>query len=183
MAKIRKPKKIVAKKYGKFIHEIITPREEIPEKAKFRTIKMDAHRVSIAYWGKPVAGKHPFYVLHKILHPKKKGEPCKLKDRLKLMGIKELVLGREYEVVSKLPKLTGKRRAGKLITKNPKPIKIYDKILSIEAQKGDSSLFPKQYFRHDFKKDKTHAEIWGLPDGSLLIKSKKGKKLWKNFDY
>lgn len=122
MAKLRKPKYIIVKKYGKFIHEIITPKESLPRTAKFRTIKVDSHRVTIAYWGRTISpGRHEFSAVHKILHPKKRKEPCKLKDRLRLLGIKELELGKEYKVVSKLPKLTGKRRAGKLVlAKNPK---------------------------------------------------------------
>ena len=63
------------------------------------------------------------------------------------------------------------------------PVEIYDKIMSIEAQKGQKSNFPKKLFRHDFSKDKTAAKIYGLPDGSLLVKSTRGKKLWKEFDY
>lgn len=77
-----------------------------------------------------------------------------------------------------------KRSSKKRLAKNPgKLVKIYDKICAIEAQKGKDSLFPNEYFRHDFKKDRTHGEIYGLPDGSLLIKSKKGKRLWKIFKY
>lgn len=56
---------------------------------------------------------------------------------------------------------------------------IYGRILAIEAQKGNMSLWPKQVFRHDFKKSGT--KIIGLPDGSLLIKGP--HRLWKNFTY
>ena len=69
--------------------------------------------------------------------------------------------------------------------KNPAPrgaVKIYDQIEAIEAIKDDNSLWPGQPFRHDFKKGSA-AEIFGMPDGSLMVKSKKGKPLWKNFNY
>lgn len=58
--------------------------------------------------------------------------------------------------------------------------KIYDKILAIEAQKGNDSLWPRENFRHSFKEG---AEIYGLKDGSLLVVGKKGKKLWKRINY
>ena len=72
---------------------------------------------------------------------------------------------------------------GQGMRKNPPApaVEIYDTILAIEAIKGDGSLWPKEKFRHDFEK-KSNAKVYGLPDGSLLIKSKKGKKLWKNFN-
>ncbi len=54
---------------------------------------------------------------------------------------------------------------------------IYGRIMAIEAQKGPGSNYPNEYFRHDFKRG---SKIYGLPDGSILIKGK--KKLWKNFD-
>lgn len=62
-----------------------------------------------------------------------------------------------------------------------KMTKIYDDILAIEAVKGKDSLWPKEKFRHDFKKSKGKAAIYGMPDGTLMIKGP--KELWKNFDY
>ncbi len=58
---------------------------------------------------------------------------------------------------------------------------IYGDILAIEAKKGQGSLWPNELFRHDFKGK--GSKIYGLRDGSLLIKPKKGKRLWKNFNY
>lgn len=63
--------------------------------------------------------------------------------------------------------------------RNP-PTVIYEDIEAIDAQKGKDSLWPKEKFRHEFKKG---ARVLGLANGDLLIKSKKGKKLWKEFDY
>lgn len=56
---------------------------------------------------------------------------------------------------------------------------IYENIVAIEAQKGKQSLWPKKYFRHDFKGKNT--KIYGLEDGSLWIKG--DKPLWKHFKY
>ena len=64
---------------------------------------------------------------------------------------------------------------------NPQPIIIYDKLLGIEARKSHGK-FKGQNFKHDFK-SKTDAMVLGNPDGSLTIKSKKGKRLWRNFNY
>lgn len=75
----------------------------------------------------------------------------------------------------------GVKRSPKKKRKNS-PVIVYDKILAIEAQKGKDSNFPGEHFRHDFKRD-TAAQVIGLEDGSLLIKSTKGKRLWKEFDY
>jgi hypothetical protein len=60
-------------------------------------------------------------------------------------------------------------------------VEIYDNILAIEAKKGSKSLFQNERFRHDFDLKKGKAKIYGLPDGSLLIKG--NKKLWRKFNY
>ncbi len=74
------------------------------------------------------------------------------------------------------------RLAGSL-KKNPpaSAVKIYDDILAIEAKKGQESLWPEENFRHDFKAKKGKAAIFGMPDGSLLVKGQ--KRLWKKFKY
>lgn len=58
---------------------------------------------------------------------------------------------------------------------------IYDKLLTIEAHKSHGK-FKGQNFYHDFKRD-TDAVVMGNPDGSLTIRSKKGKRLWRRFKY
>ena len=57
---------------------------------------------------------------------------------------------------------------------------IYDHLTRIEARKGKHSMFPGERYYHNFKPG---AMVIGLPNGDLLIKSSKGKKLWKKFDY
>lgn len=82
--------------------------------------------------------------------------------------------------------LRTKRKKG-LIAANPRSsvpadaVEIYDDILAIEATKGKKSLWPNEEFRHDFSEEKGKAKIYGLSDGSLLIKGK--KRLWNIFDY
>ena len=60
--------------------------------------------------------------------------------------------------------------------------KIYDTVLAIEARKGEESLWPGENFRHEFKVG-SGAEVIGNPDGSLTIRSRVGKRLWKKFNY
>ena len=60
------------------------------------------------------------------------------------------------------------------------PVRIYENIEEIRAIKGNNSLWPKDHFKHKFRKG---AEILGNNDGSLTIRSKNGKRLWKEFDY
>jgi hypothetical protein len=69
----------------------------------------------------------------------------------------------------------------KHVTVPNKPTIIYDRLLSIEAHKSHGK-FKGQNFVHDFKKD-TDAQVLGNSDGSLTIISKKGKRLWKRFNY
>jgi hypothetical protein len=61
-------------------------------------------------------------------------------------------------------------------------VKIYDRIEAIEAIKGKDSLWKNSAFRHDFKSS-SKAEVFGLSDGSILIRSKNGKKLWNVCEY
>ena len=59
---------------------------------------------------------------------------------------------------------------------NPgKPVVIYDKCLRIIAKKGGSSLYKGKTFYHNFH---SNPVILGMPDGSLSIRSRTGKRLW-----
>lgn len=66
--------------------------------------------------------------------------------------------------------------------------RIYDNVQQIKARKGKKSLWPNELFQHDFEEG---AEILGigtsgqyaLKKGDLVIRSKKGKRLWKKFKY
>ena len=88
----------------------------------------------------------------------------------------------DYEAVGILTDII----PSKIMKTNPvaNAIKIYDTILAIEAKKGGKheSLWANEDFRHDFKTG-SKAAVYGLEDGSLLIKSQNGKRLWKKFKY
>lgn len=141
------PVEIEKTNYGKFLVEkcFLKPR---PKKSVIRTIKMGDHRVRLLFSGKKLNKKHTRYALYSILHPLKRGEPCKLRDKFVKYGVNP-----------------DKALKGKKL-KNA-PVKIYDRILRIEAVKGKDSKYPGKTFFHNFTKK---ASIYGLPDGSILIK-------------
>ncbi|MEM0272935.1 MAG: hypothetical protein QW514_10380 [Thermoprotei archaeon] len=56
---------------------------------------------------------------------------------------------------------------------------IYDDIEEIKARKGKGSNWPNERFVHKFTT--RGSKIYGLPDGSLLIRGK--KELWDIFEY
>lgn len=83
----------------------------------------------------------------------------------------------DWPAEKKNPPRGGKAKRAKSLGRK----RIYGRILAIEAVKGTDSLWPMEKFRHDFTaKD---AEIHGNPDGSITIRSRSGKKLWRQFDY
>jgi len=69
------------------------------------------------------------------------------------------------KVVSRVSKV---RRSG--MRSNPGTL-IYEKITRIEGTKGKGSQFSGQKFFHNFKRP--YPQMWGLSDGSLLIKSRR----------
>jgi len=92
----------------------------------------------------------------------------------------EKTLGRSWGLMPK-PTIMRVLKKLKSLKPNPQPVIIYDKLLGIEARKSHGK-FAGENFKHDFK-SKTDAIVLGNPDGSLTIRSKKGKRLWKNFEY
>jgi hypothetical protein len=80
-----------------------------------------------------------------------------------------------------LGKMAVQKTFGTTKRKNPSfrlpagSVEIYGRLLRIEAQKGAGHVCDysckrvNHCYYHDFTK---HARVWGLPDGSLLIKDK-----------
>ncbi len=148
------------------------------------------HKISVRTWPSKVG-------LAKVRHHYKKFHPARMKKMTKesLATKRKKGLIKKYGTTSKLARryLKGKKdyRTGKQlrisketrksVERNPAPALIYDKLLTIEARK-EHGKFKGQNFYHDFKKD-TDAVVMGNPDGSLTIRSKKGKPLWKRFSY
>lgn len=70
----------------------------------------------------------------------------------------------------------------------PRLVEIYENLEAVYARKGAKSLWPRQPFKHKFQKG---AAVYGvqkggqvkLKEGDLVIRSKRGKRLWKMFDY
>ena len=80
--------------------------------------------------------------------------------------------------------VTRKRKSTKL----SHLVEIYENIEAVFARKGTNSLWPTQPFKHKFEKG---AAVYGvrksgpvkLKGGDIVIRSKRGKRLWKMFDY
>ncbi len=124
------------------------------------------HKISVKTWPSRTG-------LAKVRHHYKKFHPA----RMKKMTKKSLATKKKNGFIKN--RFKTKRK----LKKNPvhKSAIIYDKLLTIEARK-EHGKFKGQNFYHDFKKD-TDAVVMGNPDGSLTIRSKKGKPLWKRFNY
>lgn len=82
------------------------------------------------------------------------------------------------------------RAARKPLAKNPpsgKPVKIYERVLRIEAQKGrghrcdPGCVKTRHCYYHDFKSGGS-VNAYGMPDGTVLLVGTKGQKLWAMFD-
>ena len=71
----------------------------------------------------------------------------------------------------------------------PKLVTVYDRLEKIYARKGQRSLWPNQRFRHEFKAAGTRvlgvqeSGNYFLRAGDLVLRSTKGKRLWKMFSY
>ena len=76
--------------------------------------------------------------------------------------------------------MRGFKRKGKQMDLPIGAVEIYEKVCAIEAVKGEDSEFPNEQFRHNFEEG---ARLYGLKDGSILIKSEDGKRLWGEFEY
>jgi hypothetical protein len=67
-------------------------------------------------------------------------------------------------------------------------VEIYRDIEAIYARKGSGSLWPNSPFKHKFKKG---SSVFGvqkagsvrLRQGDLVVRSRRGKRLWRFFDY
>jgi hypothetical protein len=69
------------------------------------------------------------------------------------------------------PSRPARRRVRRTRQTNPRGVLIYEKITRVEGTKGKNSKYPGERFFHNFKKP--YPKMFGLPDGSLLITSKK----------
>jgi hypothetical protein len=57
---------------------------------------------------------------------------------------------------------------------------IYDRLINIEVKTRPESHYPDQFFRHKFPKG---TKVYGLPDGSILIRSDTDERLWDEIDF
>lgn len=129
------------------------------------------------------------------------GSPYVLSDKNEIIGraVKERVSykynprkagSKKYQAALRKQKAAHIARMAKIRAANENPprrlTKIYDNVLEITAVKrhainipGRKHIKSGQVFKHSFKGN--NAAIYGLPDGSLLIKGE--KPLWKMFHY
>lgn len=180
--KKRKKTIVYRPKTGRFVHMVVMTIDRIrrkarPYKVKVRTIPVGKFRVTIAYWGKKVRGRHEHYQVNKVLYPIKifykdtgykmrKGETIHTKLTPSGKRVSKTALRRAIQ------KRIKRSRSRKNIQKrkNPLPtgyVKIYDRILAMYCIKGRKSNFAGEKFVHKFKKK---ASVYGLPNGDLLIK-------------
>ena len=72
---------------------------------------------------------------------------------------------------------------------NQKMVTVYNRLEKIYARKGKRSLWPGQRFRHEFTASGTRVlgvqktGKYLLREGDLVLRSSRGKKLWKYFNY
>ena len=87
---------------------------------------------------------------------------------------------RGYKPFAKISHKLAKRVAPYAVTtgrrKNPKPVKIYTDVEKVFAHGNTTAGNPKSAsFYHDFGRG---VEAFGMPDGSIKLKSRVGRKLW-----
>ncbi len=79
--------------------------------------------------------------------------------------------------------------AGKRKTRQgPQLVEIYQDIEAIYARKGGKSLWPNRPFKHKFNRGSAvlgvrRSGVIKLRKGDLIVRSRKGKPLWRFFDY
>lgn len=105
-AYLKSRRRVIVKKGGEYIHEMLHPASDFPRGAVFRTITKNGHKILVGYWGKKVNGKHLKFAVSSVLHPREKS--CHFKQRLALMGVK-LIPGKEIRL-NGVKRLTGQSK-------------------------------------------------------------------------
>ena len=112
----RAPRLVIEKKHGKYIHETLHESSEFPKGTIFRTLSISGHKVVVGYWGRKNNGKHPYFAVNSVLHPKEKD--CRFRRRLERMNV-HLIPGKEIRL-NGVTTLTGPSR--KIIIR---PIRVF----------------------------------------------------------